>query len=93
MSNKKQTKQVNIGVDGYQRTKEVDEQIRHTEIIEEKILLAEENKPTSSTSSTTDEDKDKIDNHKNEEQINHIGDNNVKTGGENNKNISIEGIL
>ena len=27
MSNKKQTKQVNIGVDGYQRTKEVDEQI------------------------------------------------------------------
>ena len=30
--------------------KEVDEQIRHTEIIEEKILLAEENKPTSSDS-------------------------------------------
>ena len=27
MSSKKQTKQVNIGVDGYQRTKEVDEQI------------------------------------------------------------------
>jgi len=27
LSNKKQTKQVNIGVDGYQRTKEVDEQI------------------------------------------------------------------
>ena len=27
MSNKKQTKQVNIGVDGYQRTKEVDEQM------------------------------------------------------------------
>jgi len=27
LSSKKQTKQVNIGVDGYQRTKEVDEQI------------------------------------------------------------------
>ncbi len=27
MSSKKQTKQINVGVDGYQRTKEVDEQI------------------------------------------------------------------
>jgi len=27
LSNKKQTKQINVGVDGYQRTKEIDEQI------------------------------------------------------------------
>lgn len=27
MSSKKQTKQINVGVDGYQRSKEVDEQI------------------------------------------------------------------
>jgi len=27
LSSKKQTKQINVGVDGYQRTKEVDEQI------------------------------------------------------------------
>jgi len=73
--------------------KEVDEQIRHTEIIEEKILLAAEKKPTSADSSSTDEEKNKADDHKNEEQINHARDNSVQTGSGNNKNISIEGIL
>ena len=38
--------------------KEVDEQIRHTEIIEEKILLAAEKKPTSSDSGESKESSD-----------------------------------